>query len=298
MSRIRQNFLGPGELAEAVTDADTTLKSPMFVDMVEVTDATLALTLDSQEIVHVTAHTADSDEVTVVRGQEDTTASAHDAGTRVEHAPTAHDIDPRGGKSIQVAEDRLELVNDSDGHPQSSERAMWLYGFRPGDSQPAYRRLPKGVGWGPRFTRAANWTAVEFEADFNEEVWGQAVLPPEWDTFDIDLIVSQLEAFGDRDQRWRAEWRESRLTSVTGGDDDSNDITISGIGFAEAVEQTFFTGVSVPASGAMMFGASFRGAHADSDSEKALLLGIQLRRNTGSGVDKVILTTAELFVPQ
>ena len=98
--RLRDNFIGPGELADAVSDTATTLKSPVFEDMREVVanDVTMTVVLDSlkadgdPEIVHVVAHAASSDEVTVERGMEGTTARAHSAGTRVEHGPTAEDF--------------------------------------------------------------------------------------------------------------------------------------------------------------------------------------------------------------
>ena len=76
----------------------TTINSPAFVDLPTVdTTNHLLLTLDptetngAAEIVRVTAHTAASSVVTVVRGAETTTPRQHPFGTTWYHGPVASD---------------------------------------------------------------------------------------------------------------------------------------------------------------------------------------------------------------
>ena len=92
------NYFSTG-LIVAASITDTTMRATKFTEL----DAgagngakyqSLVLHDDAQgvyEIVWVSAHTAASDTVTVVRGKEGTTARAWPAGTRVEIAPTAYD---------------------------------------------------------------------------------------------------------------------------------------------------------------------------------------------------------------
>jgi hypothetical protein len=90
------NYFSTG-LIVAASITDTTMRATAFTQLDAMTGAkyvALVLHDDAQgvfEVVWVSAHTAASDTVTVVRGQEGTTARAWPAGTRVEIAPTAFD---------------------------------------------------------------------------------------------------------------------------------------------------------------------------------------------------------------
>jgi hypothetical protein len=102
-----------GSLTNAAAISDTSLVSTDFAALASIYSANVIfpLTLDDpatklHEIVWVTAHTAASNTITVVRAKEGTTARAWPAGTRVTCAPTQYD----GRLSVQ----RASLP--SDGH--------------------------------------------------------------------------------------------------------------------------------------------------------------------------------------
>lgn len=88
MGQIWQNFAS-GNLLSDPGESGTTLQSDNFADLVEVSGGDfIVVVLDPKEqygkpeIVHVTAHTALSTDVTVTRGEEGTTPRAHPIGTR------------------------------------------------------------------------------------------------------------------------------------------------------------------------------------------------------------------------
>lgn len=98
MSRLRMDFVH-GTIS-SVSDSATTLSSLGFAQLPEIVDAAgfwMAITIDpgvdgAREIVHITAHDTAATSVTVLRGQEGTTAVAHDADTAWVHAATAMDF--------------------------------------------------------------------------------------------------------------------------------------------------------------------------------------------------------------
>lgn len=97
--RLRRNNISGTITDNPLAIGATTINSAGFVDLPTV-DATnhLILILDPQEvggtaeIVRVTAHTAAATSVTVVRGQEGTTARSHVFGTTWMHGPIADDF--------------------------------------------------------------------------------------------------------------------------------------------------------------------------------------------------------------
>lgn len=98
MTRLLENFLR-GNIDTAVTSTDTTLSSPNFADLPVISSPDImALVLDplatAPEIVHVTDHAADSTNVTVTRGEENTSAASHDVDTAWVHAATDFDYVP------------------------------------------------------------------------------------------------------------------------------------------------------------------------------------------------------------
>ena len=97
--RLRRNFT-EGVLGSGVTDSATTMVSLGFTSIPLILAGSgdiMAITIDpgpdgSREIVHITAHDSASATVTVLRGQEGSTAVAHDVDTAWSHAATADDF--------------------------------------------------------------------------------------------------------------------------------------------------------------------------------------------------------------
>ncbi len=96
--RLRQNFAA-GDLSAALTSTSTSLFSPQFAALLVIGTTThLMLVLDpggingTPEIVQVTAHAASATTVTVLRGQEGSTARVHLANTRWAHTPLTSDL--------------------------------------------------------------------------------------------------------------------------------------------------------------------------------------------------------------
>lgn len=116
--RLYVNF-ADGMLDQAADSSSTVLESTMFQSLpVVASPDTLSLTLDPRgedgapEVVTVTAHTASSAQVTVLRAQEGTAARSHAPGTRVVLALVASDIEVlRDGLGVAES-DILALEGD------------------------------------------------------------------------------------------------------------------------------------------------------------------------------------------
>lgn len=101
VGRIRVNFFR-GFIDDALTAGELTISSPDLARLPALgVDEYIPLTIDPRgdptnpatapEIVWITAHTAGATVGTIARGQEDTVARAHDAGTLIVCAPTTLD---------------------------------------------------------------------------------------------------------------------------------------------------------------------------------------------------------------
>lgn len=98
--RVRQNFLGGLIEDNPLTSGATTLTSAALAAMVAIGSAShMPIVLDPDgvggepEIVWVTAHTAAATTATILRGQEGTTARAHNRDVPWSHGPTKKDGD-------------------------------------------------------------------------------------------------------------------------------------------------------------------------------------------------------------
>ena len=98
--RVRQGFLGGTITDNPLTSGATTFNSAALASLVAIgTTEHAAITLDpdgvggAPEVVIVTAHTASATSATVLRGQEGTTARAHNLSTACVHSPTVRDFD-------------------------------------------------------------------------------------------------------------------------------------------------------------------------------------------------------------
>ena len=101
MARLRANFKGGTITNAPLTAAATSATSAEFTSLpVVASPDTLTLVLDpdstNPEIAHVTAHASADNTVTLLRGQEATTAREHQATTVWIHAPTAADFSSEG----------------------------------------------------------------------------------------------------------------------------------------------------------------------------------------------------------
>lgn len=100
MVTLYDNVLA-GQISDnPLSSGATTINSAAFANLSAVTGADIMwITLypdasgGAPEIVKVTAHTASATSVTVVRGQQGTTARAHNLNTVWKHAVTASDLD-------------------------------------------------------------------------------------------------------------------------------------------------------------------------------------------------------------
>lgn len=97
--RVRQNFLGGKVDDNPLTSGATTLTSSALAALVAIGSTQhAAITLDpdglagAPEIVYVTAHTASATTATILRGQESTTARAHNQDIDWIHGATIKDF--------------------------------------------------------------------------------------------------------------------------------------------------------------------------------------------------------------
>lgn len=106
-TRKRYN-LAEGTLGAALTDVATTIDfgtDPGFATLVA--GEYISLTIDNEEIVHLTAFTAAATTGTIERAQEGTTAVAHSVGDAWVHGPTKQDfeVDELDGYGTLAVED-------------------------------------------------------------------------------------------------------------------------------------------------------------------------------------------------
>lgn len=90
--RLRVNFI-EGVLAVTALVTDTTLTSDIFeyLPVVDALEDDYMVLVVGDEVVYITEHTANSDTVTVTRGEEGTAAQEWEAATPVHHGPTTLD---------------------------------------------------------------------------------------------------------------------------------------------------------------------------------------------------------------
>jgi hypothetical protein len=158
MARLFVNF-AQGTLAPGITAGATTATSPEFEDLpVIAAPDYLPVTLDPQgarEIVHITAHSASSDTVTITRGQEGSTAAAHAA---VAWARSAYADDFSGGGGAGGV-DSVAGVEPTAGDIVRSELVTELQGPAGTDLAPGNVAADKVTGDGitdiVRLTQAA-----------------------------------------------------------------------------------------------------------------------------------------------
>lgn len=100
MATLYSNIKGGTITDSPLSSGATTINSAAFANLPAVTGADILwITLDpaasagAPEIVKVTAHTASATSVTVVRGQQSTSARSHNSGTVWKHAATKDDYD-------------------------------------------------------------------------------------------------------------------------------------------------------------------------------------------------------------
>lgn len=98
MARLRFNAV-EATLAEPLDDVDTTITFASKLvaldgDVPSIAAPDYLVVRVDDEIMHVTAYTSGATTATVSRGEEGTTAAAHDDGSPVRHVPTADDFGP------------------------------------------------------------------------------------------------------------------------------------------------------------------------------------------------------------
>lgn len=157
MARLRSNF-HDGTLSPGIGDVATTASSAAFAALPAVASPDyLMLVLDPEavagnpEIVKVTAHTAATTSVTIVRAQESTVARAHLTGTAWLHGPTVADW--LGPGTVDDFDAMVIVAPDSDstsGIIVKSPSAEW------GDETP-----PEGYAEGNALVVLKHGTAVE-----------------------------------------------------------------------------------------------------------------------------------------
>lgn len=154
MARLRINFKNGTITDNPLTNVATTINSAAFASMQSVSGSErLVLILDptgsagAPEIVHVTAHASGSTSMTVLRGQEGSTARQHAQGTTWRHGPTAIDfpaIKPSSSLllSHEVYEGRLRFDTDTDK----------LYVYDGATWQTVWEPNPAWTSWTPTWT--------------------------------------------------------------------------------------------------------------------------------------------------
>ena len=127
MARLRYNGIY-GKLAAPLSDISTgiSLESPLVynggvsVPSLSGTDYFPMSLIDEEgqllEIVHVTGHTTETTNLTVLRGQEGTTAAVRPLGTILAHAPTTADF------SVAQLNDVAQIA------PMSGQALIWSSG--------------------------------------------------------------------------------------------------------------------------------------------------------------------------
>lgn len=89
--RLRGNFTS-GTLSGSLTNVATSMSSAGLANLPVVGATQHAVITIENEIVFVTAHTGGATTATILRGQEGTTAAAHNSGMAWVHGPVASDV--------------------------------------------------------------------------------------------------------------------------------------------------------------------------------------------------------------
>lgn len=100
--RVRGNTTS-GTLNGALTNVATSMSAAGLANLPVVTSTGHAVIVIENEIVYVTAHTAAATTATILRGQEGTTAAAHNNGVAWYHGPVVSDFDSVLGYAQVVA---------------------------------------------------------------------------------------------------------------------------------------------------------------------------------------------------
>lgn len=94
MARIRSNLVVT-ELTEAISDTDTVFTVAVVPEILQV-GLDYAVFNIEDEIVYLVGYNTGTSEVTVTRGEEGTTAVAHDSGVGMTHVLTSYDVGKTG----------------------------------------------------------------------------------------------------------------------------------------------------------------------------------------------------------
>lgn len=100
--RVRGN-LTSGTLNGALTNVATSMSSPGLANLPVIGTTQHAVIVIENELVYVTAHTLGATTATILRGQEGTTAAAHNNGVAWVHGPVVSDFDSVLGYAQAVA---------------------------------------------------------------------------------------------------------------------------------------------------------------------------------------------------
>lgn len=119
--RVRQNFIGGMVDDNPLTSGATTLTSAALAALVAVGSTQhLAITFDpdgqfgAPEIAYITAHTTSATTATILRGQEGTTARAHNQDVTWTHSPTILDYPGSGAKIYKSAGQSISSATNTD----------------------------------------------------------------------------------------------------------------------------------------------------------------------------------------
>lgn len=100
--RVRGNLVA-GTLTAALTNVATSMSSAGLANLPVVDATSHAAVVIENEIVYVTAHTAGATTATISRGQDGTTAAAHNSGVAWVHGPVVSDMDVVLGRTPVTA---------------------------------------------------------------------------------------------------------------------------------------------------------------------------------------------------
>ncbi|WP_086663689.1 hypothetical protein [Lentzea kentuckyensis] len=177
-----------GQLSTAAAVSDTTLTAAAFASLPSTFSTTSYLplvlhdpTLGLEETVWVTAHTAASTSVTVVRGRQGTTARAWPSSTQVVDAPTVRDVtyplaraslptDAHVGMRVPVTDEGIVVQRAYNGGRWEADVGVGLpseFGYRQDASAiPASSVLMMRGGCATSVTNASSQFAVVFKSPF------------------------------------------------------------------------------------------------------------------------------------
>ncbi|WP_394621305.1 hypothetical protein JNUCC0626_20070 [Lentzea sp. JNUCC 0626] len=177
-----------GQLSTAAAVSDTTLSSAAFASLPSTYSTTSYLplvlhdpTLGVEETVWVTAHTAASTSVTVVRGRQGTAARAWPSSTQVVNAPTVRDVtlplaraalptDAHVGMRTAVTDEGIVVQRAYNGGRWEADVGVGLpseFGYRQdGSAIPSSSVLMMRGGCATGITNGSSQFAVVFKSPF------------------------------------------------------------------------------------------------------------------------------------